>query len=363
MNAFPEYDGGGFGGNPELQRRSHIRSMVTIGVGSVFGLYLMQFLLTTLLSIPAVQTFLYSLITSQERNVLLQSLLYILTMGTPILVGRLLMPRTVSIVPRKKISPSLLLLLCIAGIGVTALANIGNNYVLQFLTYFGLFPASSGGDAIRTLPVFLLSLLQIAVLPALLEELLFRGLVLSAMRPAGDGVAVFGSALIFALMHNSLSQLPFTFVLGLLLGYITVRTQSILPAMLIHFLNNGLSVTAEYLSGGSAVVTHVMVLVELLAGALALGALWLRHRPLFSRFGNTPSDPLSLDQRRRAVLLSPATIAFVVTSLVLMANSIQYLPVGSAEYNAYFGITEQQTQVPSQNGNTQDVHITFSEDV
>jgi len=86
-------------------------------------------------------------------------------------------------------------------------------------------------------------LLVIAVTPAVCEELLFRGVILSGLRRYGAWPAIIVSALLFALAHASIYRLLPTFCLGLLLGYIVVKTGSIWCSMLMHALNNGVAVT------------------------------------------------------------------------------------------------------------------------
>jgi sodium transport system permease protein len=86
-------------------------------------------------------------------------------------------------------------------------------------------------------------LLVIAITPAVCEELLFRGLILSGLRRYGQWPAIIISALLFALAHASIYRLLPTFCLGLMLGYIVVKTGSIYCSMLMHALNNGIAVT------------------------------------------------------------------------------------------------------------------------
>lgn len=69
------------------------------------------------------------------------------------------------------------------------------------------------------------------------EELLFRGLVLRTLRPFGKKFAIFGSAVLFGIYHGNLLQTPYTFLIGLVLGYVTVE-YSILWAIALHGFNN-----------------------------------------------------------------------------------------------------------------------------
>lgn len=81
-----------------------------------------------------------------------------------------------------------------------------------------------------------------ALLPALGEELLFRFVPLSLIAPYSKKVAVLVSALLFALVHLNLFQLPYAFLAGLVFAALDLMCGSIFPSLVIHFVNNSLSV-------------------------------------------------------------------------------------------------------------------------
>jgi membrane protease YdiL (CAAX protease family) len=123
------------------------------------------------------------------------------------------------------------------------------------------------------------SWLLVAVLPAVGEEVFFRGWLLSACsgaRPArGRAVAaVAAQAAAFAAFHLLPERLPQTFALGLVLGWMTLRSRSILPAIVAHAAHNSaplvlVAFAAEpMVAGGTVPVTIVAVAV----GCLAVGA-------------------------------------------------------------------------------------------
>lgn len=87
-----------------------------------------------------------------------------------------------------------------------------------------------------------IDLLVLAMLPATCEELVFRGALLGAWRPAGKVAAVAGAALAFGVFHLSLYKLVPTAALGVLAGAVAVRASSVLPAMVFHAVNNTLVV-------------------------------------------------------------------------------------------------------------------------
>lgn len=94
----------------------------------------------------------------------------------------------------------------------------------------------------------LLSILTIAITPAVCEEILFRGVLLpSFARRIGAMAAVIVSATIFAAIHVDLvpdlafDRVPFALLMGLALGAIRVRTGSLLPAIVAHAAVNTLT--------------------------------------------------------------------------------------------------------------------------
>ena len=91
----------------------------------------------------------------------------------------------------------------------------------------------------------LMMVLLLAVVPALCEELLFRGFLLSGLRSvAKPWVAVVVSACVFGVFHFFLFKLPVTVSLGVLLGFLCVWSRSIWPGVLAHLLHNGVGVVA-----------------------------------------------------------------------------------------------------------------------
>lgn len=119
----------------------------------------------------------------------------------------------------------------------------------------------------------------LAVVPAIAEELAFRGVVLGALlrRMSAPG-AVLLQAVLFALLHGSMFRLLPTLVLGLLLGLLTLRTRTLWPAMAAHALNNGILVTLDRASPsavaalGSPTPWAVAGLVAVLAALVLLTA-------------------------------------------------------------------------------------------
>ena len=96
-------------------------------------------------------------------------------------------------------------------------------------------------------PELLMQFLALCVMPAIAEELLFRGAFQGLMRPCGSAAAIFAPALLFGVLHLDLSQGLTAFACGVFLGWLAERSGSILPGMLLHLVNNALAFLTIYL--------------------------------------------------------------------------------------------------------------------
>ena len=149
---------------------------------------------------------------------------------------------------------------------------------------------------------FFPDLLTDCVFPAVLEEGLMRLAVLSLLLLWSDRHAVWVSALLFALLHASLYQLPYAFVGGVFLGLATVWGGSPVFAILFHFVSNLLSLLMQYAviwfgeRTGTLITLSLSLVLFLLA---AWGALVLLKRERKSE--EKPAAPTDW----RTLLLSP----------------------------------------------------------
>lgn len=146
---------------------------------------------------------------------------------------------------------------------------------------------SSGGD--YSFGAFLLQVFLVALLPAICEETTHRGLLLRGLSSLGMAKAVVLSSIFFGLMHMNVSQFFYATVLGFIIALSVVISRSIVPGMIIHFLNNFLSTYFTFarangwvgsglnefiygfLFGGSSVLGHLVSII--LSLTVILGAI------------------------------------------------------------------------------------------
>ncbi len=85
------------------------------------------------------------------------------------------------------------------------------------------------------------SVLAMVLLPALVEELFFRGVLFSALERCGTWPALILSALAFAMIHGDLNNFAGPLAAGLIYGYLTYVLDSVWPAVFAHMVNNALA--------------------------------------------------------------------------------------------------------------------------
>ena len=186
----------------------------------------------------------------------------------------------------------------------------------------GFFDGLYSGEADPSLAGVLLSFV---IIPAVCEELLFRGVLFAEYRALGEGNAIFITAICFAMLHFSLTNFPVYLFAGILLGVVTAVSRSVIPAVLLHLISNTLNVFTSdrflriILQKNGAF--FVGFLLAVLFGA-ALFLLFYSIEHLYLHYAVRPPDG-SLPPKSRnavvAVFLSPTFLLLAAVFLVIAA--------------------------------------------
>lgn len=124
------------------------------------------------------------------------------------------------------------------------------NGILSFFGYSQPVSVSTGYESMfPNWATFLIQLNTVAILPAICEEFLHRGVLLNGLKEIGIKKAILISSLMFGLLHFNINQFFYATILGMLMALVSVVSKSIYPAMIIHFTNNAISV---YLSSAES---------------------------------------------------------------------------------------------------------------
>ena len=118
--------------------------------------------------------------------------------------------------------------------------------------------------------------LYIIVIGPIFEELIFRGAVQGTLRRFGENFAILFSSLFFGFYHMLIMQIPFGFVLGLLLGYVASRW-SLRAAIALHIVINGMSVLLSFVEQESTANGIMVIMLACAVAVVIMGIFWRKE--------------------------------------------------------------------------------------
>lgn len=173
----------------------------------------------------------------------------------------------------RKTHPKYFLVAALLAFGLLFSLNWVNGLFIRLLELIGytapasLLPSLEGGGIVGVLIV-------VALLPAILEETIFRGIILDGIKDIGTVAACLLGGLLFSIFHQNPAQTVYQFICGAVFTLVTIRADSVLPAVFMHFANNAVIIfDAKYgfltnMSGGAYIAVCVVSAAALL-GTLA----------------------------------------------------------------------------------------------
>lgn len=181
-----------------------------------------------------------------------------------------------------KTHPKYLLIGVLLVFGLIFSLSSVNEYLIELLELMGyerrqsFLPDYSGW---KVLPV----LITYAVIPAVAEEIMFRGILLNNTEEgAGSIRAILLSGFCFSLYHGSVEQTVYQFICGCLFAFLAVRSRSVTPTVIIHFINNALIIVLYSVGAMDAATDRLIMskaveitLTVLSALALVGAVVWL----------------------------------------------------------------------------------------
>ena len=146
---------------------------------------------------------------------------------------------------------ALLIAALAAPIGVFASDKLSTWWMMLIEALGGSLTASSVPIP-TTLPELALALILTAVLPGICEETLFRGGLMGAWERRGTKQALVITSVLFALLHGSVMGLPVQLIMGFVLGYLVIQSDSLVVGMVYHIIHNATILLLTYISPDSA---------------------------------------------------------------------------------------------------------------
>lgn len=130
----------------------------------------------------------------------------------------------------------------------TQYVGIAINLPVKYGIYLLTDKLSQNPLTVSDIPLFIGSVIVICLVPAIFEEVMFRGIVFNYFRQYGEKAAIIISAILFAMMHLDYGNTMGTFALGIVAGLMVKHTNRLIYPMIAHFAMNLVSVIISYIS-------------------------------------------------------------------------------------------------------------------
>ena len=190
----------------------------------------------------------------------------------------------------------------------------------------------------------ILEFIVICLVPGFCEEFLFRGAILSNLRPFGRSNAILISAFLFSMMHQNAEQLLYTFAAGIVLGLVYEMTGSIWCSTVLHVINNFVSVSQTALFYKLDPVRAALAISILEMGLLVVGVICLtvlvahffskktdlrqgffqKELPMSDGYAACPVEGM----RAKKLFFTPCMIVFLILAalnvIILLGSSMFY---------------------------------------
>ena len=217
--------------------------------------------------------------------------------------------------PRRRVTGKqfgALVLVSYAVMYVTNLIGLGVNAAITALR--GQQAGEPLQDMVSGSNPWIIFLFGVVIAP-LIEEWIFRNLLLRRLAPWGEPVAIFGSAFLFGLFHGNFGQFFYAFALGAVFAYVALRSGGIRYTVALHFLVNFFGMTVSQAVSGSMLLTAIygwLVLTMVVAGAVIL---WRHRGKIKLREGESP---IPAEEKRGLFLGNAGMIAMMSLGVILM---------------------------------------------
>lgn len=201
---------------------------------------------------------------------------------------------------------------------------MGTTYIFNYLSValnllIGLIKGSPVINPLAEMLDFksiLLTVLFVGILSPIIEEIVFRGIMLSKVRKFGDKTAIVFTAVAFGLFHGNFSQFFYAVALGMIFAYITVRTNTIKYSIILHILINltGSVILPQLALSGNLALTGaagILILVFIVSGIVLF---CLNKKKIVLEEGEVI---LPRSERMRIVYGTPGMLCYIAAAVVM----------------------------------------------
>ena len=212
----------------------------------------------------------------------------------------------------------ILIFICLASLYVSNIVTVAINALIAYL---------KGTDIVNPLETvigsssLIYTFIFICIVAPVVEELMFRKILLNKLLPFGKKLSIIVSAFAFGLFHGNLYQMLYAFVLGIILAHITINSGTIKYAIILHVVINTLGsvVFPSLILSGSKIAIAVAVLVVLLCIITGITLFATKRKALFPKLVEETESEQQEQMKVSTSLLSVGMIVFwiAISALVI----------------------------------------------
>lgn len=171
-----------------------------------------------------------------------------------------------------------------------------------------------------SLKSILLSVFYICIVAPITEELVCRGFVMKTFSKVSQRFGIVMSAFFFGLSHGNLSQFILAFIMGLFLGYIDIKHNSLIPSMIVHFSVNIVASVMMIITNYKSIESVEYIIVSYLLMAIVIIGLVMLI--IFCKKNVFPKDTIKQKFRcKNIALTSVGTIIAAGIYIIMLFNT------------------------------------------
>lgn len=181
------------------------------------------------------------------------------------------------------------------------------------------FPSSKSMQAIY--------ILYICILGPILEEIIFRGIVLNTIKKYGAFTAIIFTSIIFSMFHLNLVQFMTPLLLGILLAFVTIKTESTVPAIIIHIFNNTIATLITFLSEYSQVLSTIISTCIIFLGIFALIIFINKYKNDFKKLMIEDKKIFSFGKKIKYCFVNTWSIGYIIFYIAFIFGNFIFMNI------------------------------------
>lgn len=245
----------------------------------------------------------------------------IIAIITAILITKIKMRR--DIFTKNKAPKKFILLGVVSCIGIGMISNIIYLIYSTILKRIGItIPAPDFSFPVQR-GFLILFLIYVCLLGPIMEEIIFRGFILRSMQKYGNLTAIIVSSILFSMFHLNLVQFINPVLVGMLLAFIAIKSESIFPSMIAHIFNNTITfMTAAVSLLKISTIGAVFTLVCIIFGVVAFALFISIYGNLFIETIKEDMSILKTHKKIKAAFSGRWSIAYIIFYIIFIVGTM-----------------------------------------